>query len=347
MASLYPKKNSPFWYIEFTDEKGEKVNRSTKYRRDNVHQTIAAKQLLNQIEAKGLAREYRETSIQWGKWVNDFFKRRCKSKLTLERYQDGWKWAEFFFIQNKISGPALVRYQTALDYMEWRTSYVKKTGKTVCKNTALLEVKIMALVMNEAVKLGYIPANPINKLGISREEVEEKPALTDDEIITCRKALKKEPEWMRYAFEISLLTGCRLRETSIPLNCINLQRNTITFPSPKGGKKRAFSIPIRADLRPTIKEMISKKYVIQFPFQPSRRWQQFFQKVGLDHLCFHCLRVTFITRLSLEGVPLQAAMRLVNHGSDLVHRIYIRMNVDDLQKYADSARLPSYNGASA
>jgi integrase len=346
MASLYRKKNSPFWYIEFIEE-GVKRNVSTKLRRDDRQQTIEAKKLLNKIEAKMLEGQRKDASIKWGKWVDDFFKRRCTSKLTLERYLNCWKWCQFFFIERKITGPAGVYYQTALDYFEWRTSYVKKTGKTVCKNTALLEVKIMALVMSEAVKLGYIPSNPINKLGISREEAEEKPALTDNEIIICQKALKEEAEWMRYAFEISLKTGCRLRETSIPLHCISLERNSITFPKPKGGKKRAFTIPIRNDLRPVIKEMVKRKYVIEFPFQPSRHWQRFFQKVGLNHLCFHCLRVTFITRLALEGVPLAAAMRLVNHGSELVHRIYIRLNVDDLLEYANLARLPSYNGANA
>ena len=341
MASLYVKKNSPFWYIEFVDKDGKKINRSTKLRRDDRHQTIEAKKLVNDMEAASLERRFKETSIKWGDWVDKFFIRRCKSKLTLERYRNCWKWLTYFFVEKKIIGPAYVFYKTALDYLEWRTGYVKKTGKSVGKNTSLMEVKVLSLVMQEAVRLEYINANPVQKLGISRDTPDEKRPLEDEEIIACRKALINEPDWMRYSFEIGLLTGCRLRETAIPLRYINLERNTITFPSPKGGNKKSFSVPIRNDLRPTIEEMVKRKYVVEFPFQPSRRWGQFFNKIGLKDICFHCLRVTFVTRLALKGVPLPVAMKLVNHGSDLVHRIYIRLNVEDLREHVNSTPYPS------
>ena len=32
---------------------------------------------------------------------------------------------------------------------------------------------------------------------------------------------------------------------------------------------------------------------MEFSFQPTRRWQQFFIKIKKPHLCFHCLRVTY------------------------------------------------------
>lgn len=347
MASLYPKKNSPYWHIHFKNPAGKWANKSTGFRRDNRQETILAKKLVHEMEFRGLVKQSKESSIQWGKWVEEFFKRRCKSKLTLERYLDGWKWCYFYFIEKKIIGPAFVNYQTALDYIEWRTSYKKKTGRVVSKNTALLEVKILSLVLQECVKLGYIQSNKIQKLGIPRDIVAEKPALSDEEIIICKKALLKEPDWMRISFEISLNTGCRLRETAIPLNCIDSKRDMITFPTPKGGKKRAFSIPIPDGLRPTINEILKRRFIVAFPFQPSRRWQQFFKKVELPHLCFHCLRVTFVTRLAQEGVPLSVAMKLVNHGSELVHRIYVRLTVDDLRPYANSVRLPSLRVSNA
>ena len=78
------------------------------------------------------------------------------------------------------------------------------------------------------------------------------------------------------------------------------------------------------------------------PFQPSRKWGHFFKMLGLDHLCFHCSRVTKVTRLRREGVPREVAMRLVNHSSELIHLLYDRHRVDDLRAYSDagSAGLP-------
>jgi hypothetical protein len=53
------------------------------------------------------------------------------------------------------------------------------------------------------------------------------------------------------------------------------------------------------------------------------------------HLCFHCLRVTYVTRLAQAGVPLSLAMRLTNHSDELVHRIYQRLGVEDVRQYAN------------
>ena len=167
--------------------------------------------------------------------------------------------------------------------------------------------------------------------------------MTDKEIQVILKALKEEPEWMQTAFEISLHTGCRLRETRIPIDCLDFAENKITFPAPKGGEDRAFSIPMPSALRPLLGRIrkAKKKFTLEFPFQPSRRWQQFFIKIKLPHLCFHCLRVTYVNRLRRAGVPREAAMRLVNHASDLVHQIYQREKVEDVAQWRDAVQFPT------
>ena len=142
------------------------------------------------------------------------------------------------------------------------------------------------------------------------------------------------------AFDISLHTGCRLRETRLPLNCIDFAENKITFPSPKGGEDRAFSVPMPSALRPLFERICQarQKFTVEFPFQPSRRWQQFFIKIKKPHLCFHCLRVTYVNRLRRAGVPREAAMRLVNHSSDLIHQIYQREKVSDVAQWRDAVQ---------
>ena len=45
-------------------------------------------------------------------------------------------------------------------------------------------------------------------------------------------------------------------------------------------------------------------------------------------------------RLRRAGVPREVAMRLVNHASELVHRVYQREKVEDVVKWRDAVRFP-------
>ncbi len=97
-----------------------------------------------------------------------------------------------------------------------------------------MELKLLAMIIGEAVRLGHADANPLVSLKLRRDKAAKKPELSDREIVAIQSALVAEPEWMQTAFEIALHTGCRLRETRIPLNCIDFAEDKITFPSPKG-----------------------------------------------------------------------------------------------------------------
>ena len=172
----------------------------------------------------------------WDYWVPKFFERHCPTKATLDRYEDAWKWVALWLQNNRIHSPRQLTYRLGIDYLEWRTTFKKRTGKIVGRNTAILELKLLSLVMGEAVRLGHADANPLVSMKIRRDRQPKKPELTDDEILEIQEALRDEPEWMQASFEIGLHTGCRLRETRIPLSCVDFRECKITFPSPKGGE---------------------------------------------------------------------------------------------------------------
>ena len=92
--------------------------------------------------------------------------------------------------------------------------------------------------------MGHADTNPLVSMKIRRDRPPKKPELTDDEILEIQTASNEEPEWMQVSFAIGLHTGCRLRETRIPLSCVDFRQCKITFPSPKGGEDRAFPIPL-------------------------------------------------------------------------------------------------------
>jgi integrase len=342
MAYLYRKKRSPFWYVVYFDGDQKERHRSSGFRADSPDETEQAKALRAELEAKEHHRKPMGESERWDTWVPKYLERHCQSPLTLERYLDAWKWVAFWLEKERLSAPRTITYRKAIEYIDWRTGYKKKTGKRVGRNTAILELKTFATIMAEAMRLGHADVNPLASLKLKRDKPDKKPEMTDEEIIAIDAALKEEPEWMQISFAIALHTGCRLRETRIPLHCIDFRKGRITFPTPKGGESRAFSIPLPTALRPLLEKLKAKgqEYTLEFPFQPSRRWGQFLEKIKKAHLCFHCLRVTHITRLWRDGVPMDAAMRLVNHASELIHKIYQREKVDDVMKWRDKVQFP-------
>jgi integrase len=340
MAYLYRKKRSPFWYVQYVDSGNQKHDKSTGLRADDPNETAKAKALRAELEANEHRKVSATSTGSWDNWVLKYLDRHCQTARTLQRYRGNWKWLALWLQLNRLHVPRAVTYRLALDYLDWRTAFKKKTGKTVNRNTAIMELKLLAMIMGEAVRLGFIEANPLVSLKLRRDKARKKPELKNEEIGAIKDALQTEPEWMQVAFEIGLNTGCRLGETRIPLECIDFGETKITFPNPKGGEQKAFSIPMPTALVPLLQKLKAENraYTLDFPFQPSRRWQQFFIKMKMPHLCFHCLRVTYINRLRRAGVPREAAMRLVNHASALVHEVYQREKVDDVMQWRDAVR---------
>jgi integrase len=200
------------------------------------------------------------------------------------------------------------------------------------------------MVMKQAVRLEFAQGNPFAQLGIERVEPKEKAELTDADIDVIREALKKKPEWMQLAFEIALQTGCRLSDTSIYMKDIDLERRTITFQKPKGGKKRAFTIKFSVNLLPLFEklkgdsrektlELPQKNY--SYPEINTNNFSRFFkslhkeEKLSDPSITFHSTRVTFITRHARARTDERIVKKLVNHSSTLVHQIYSRLKAED------------------
>jgi len=338
MASLMKRGDSPYWWIRHKDKQGKWVQSSTGLRRDDQNDTAKAHDVLAKIQKREAANSARQAPAAWSRWVIPYLERHSKSEKTLLAYKARWKWLHMWLSEEGIHFPRAVRYKHALAYVEWRSTYVKRTGRSVSRNTAITEIKLLAFIMNEAVRLEFAENNPLAHLDIPRSKPKEKPEIFDDEIAVIRRELENEKwgDWMRLCFEVGLNTGLRLSECRLEMNKVDLNAKTITV-KPKGGEKRTFSIPIPEAILPILEEAKAsgRSHLFDFPFQPSRKWQHFFHMCGLDHLTFHSLRVTYATRLFRAGVRREAAMRLMNHADELVHRIYTRLGADDVR--ADAA----------
>ena len=338
MASLYTIARSPFWYLQFTED-GRRRNKSTGLRHDNESETSQARILRAKWEAKELTEGAPPKTEGWD-WVHDFIASTSENANTRRRYLKAWEWIGLFLSRAGLNHPNQIRFKHGQAFATFRSTFKKRTGKVASINTSRQEAKIFSLIMSRAVQLELAQGNPLVRMKLPKTDPPEKPAITPQEFALILPALESEPEWMRLAFLISMHTGCRLRETRLPLSCVDFARRTITFPCPKGGRKKAFTRPLPDELLPVLWPVRAREFTLDFPFQPSRRWGQFFQKLHLDHLCFHCLRVTYVSLLAKTGVPLSVAMRLVNHASETIHRIYQRLGVEDVRAYAGQIHVP-------
>ena len=284
--------------------------------------------------------------------TNRLFERECAFRYVAWRKKEksitGGPWQE----------------EPPLDKADLKKSTTKRCLRKAKQNTALAELKLLSLLFREAVRRKYVTENPLAELGIQREAAPEKPALTDEQIACIRRMLAEDgwPRWMSIAFEVALYTGCRLEETCVYLsdvwiNDASPKKSTIAFRKPKGGRKgdKAFRVPLRPELIPLFKKLKAERlgsdpraYEPLPPegcsewWTPSRALHRLFRSDPLlAGCCFHCTRVTFITRGAIANVPLAKMMRLVNHANQMIHRIYQRLESVDVENDSHSIQLPA------
>ena len=170
MAYLYRKQRSPFWYIQYFDADKVKHDKSPGLRTDDPNDTFKAKAIRAEMES----REYQNvpliSNVAWDSWVPKYFERHCQTSRTLQRYSGNWKWLSHWLQIRRLHSPRSITYRNALDYLDWRTTFKKRTGKTAGRNTAIMELKLLAMIMGEAVRLGYADANPLVSLKLKRDK---------------------------------------------------------------------------------------------------------------------------------------------------------------------------------
>ncbi len=334
MASLYKRDRSPFWYIKYKDASGKTIQESTGYRHAVPAQTKKARIHMREKQLLELKREKGSEHGAWRAWVEKFLEDHYKTQAkTLRRYKTCWRNLQAYLDERKILAPHQLKFDDCIEYMDWRQSGQPHLGIYAVKhNTARQDLKILHLICERAIKRGLIVANPCRHLGIKRHKSPEKPELSDDDISLIRGKLTElqMPEWMSISFEIAIHQGVRLSETSFPLSCIDWKKGNIEF---HAKRDQRYSVSIHPKLLPLLERLKREKRTktCDLPQMASKEWWRFFKKIGLSQkgVCFHCTRVTVITRLIRAGWSEAAVMNVVHHASTEVHRIYQRLGVED------------------
>lgn len=339
MASYYERPNSPYFWIRFQRPDKTWGARSSGIRKD----ATGALRRISQLVADETAKESMATADGSGAllrtWVPGWIDYKYSNAGTLWRYRNAWAHLDQFFKARRVLHPGEVTYALCHEFMRWRTDETQakeEKRRKAAWNTALLELRMLGAVMQEAVRRGLITANPCGRLGIGRQNQGEKREITREEEDEIFKLLRAKPiaKWMAEVFLVGMRQGCRLMEARVPLDRIDEKAMSITFRI-KGGKFH--TAPLHKDLLPLVKKARKEKreVLVDVPPQASVRFGQFFERKGFVGLCFHCTRVTVVTRLCRAGFSESQTMAYVGHADALVHAIYRKLKPRDVAHLGD------------
>jgi site-specific recombinase XerD len=326
MASLFQKEDSPFWQLRYRDDAGKWRKRTTKFRIGIGTETAEARrECAAQTLRERSANRAGEAPL-WKNWVQDWIDDHFSNPRSRTRAVNAWTHLEAWLEREKFTTPAFVRYEHAAAYLRQR----KKEG--AAHNTALLEVKFMSEILQEAVRRTFIPGNPWVKLGMKRERGKVKPEITADqaEVVTRALVEKKKPQWMHDSWLIYTCQGVRCTEADVPMADVQEDLGVIWFGRTKGD--RPFATKIHPDLMPLIKRRRKEgaERLVDLPPNAAKRWWIFLKKRLKLPFSIHSTRVTVATQMARAGVDKNQAMAFLNHSSELVHRTYQRLRPDDL-----------------
>lgn len=343
MASIVTRDDSPFFFLSFKDTATwQWRKRKLPIRQDDPdakRKCAMALAKAEMAEAAAMPAQGRVEYRGWS-WVPGFIAQHYENVLSRQRAVNAWAAVQVFIEERGIGSPDLVTFAHGHEYVAWRQAPTAGSGiKARKKNTALLEVKIWSVIQQHAVRLGLALANPLFRLGIKRERPKVKPEISAEDQARIEQALRCDaPDWMRDAWAVAMLQGCRLRQAACPLERIDLERRVITLPRQKG---KEHTMPLHSALVPLVEKRRAEgaQRLVEMPALPSKAWRQFFDKLGMREVSFHSTRVTVNTRLLRAGFSTAQVMSLIGHSKEETNMIYRRLNPVDVRDQLETLKV--------
>ena len=216
---------------------------------------------------------------------------------------------------------------------------VKLREKGNATTTINNKIRTVRSAIKSAVLRGFAAKVP-DATGLRQPEELEPPRIaTDDEetkLLDAAEALFSLP--MRAMIFTALNTGGRRGELfALPWARIRLDgaKPQLHFAKTKGHRDRY--VPINPDAVDVLRKVRMQTAFGAGPFadlEPrfNQEWTRIVAKAGVDHITFHDLRATYVTRLILAGVSLPVVQRLAGHADiKTTIKYYTWVNDSDLR----------------
>jgi len=341
MAYLTKHARSPYWYVRFRDLRtGRWREENLKLRHDDPKASLKAlKAAEKRTTEETIVRPVRGENF--ADWAPEYISEHYRNQETKKRSAYFWSTIHVWLHEKGLKHPSEILYRHAQDYMNWRTG---PGGEEAGWNTARHEVKFLSFLMNEAIRRGYTESNGLALARLPIRPAKQKREITIKEIGPVRKAMAEGEPWMATAFELQLHLGCRFSEARISKKQINFRASTVTITDAKrqeGDPRKNFTVPMNAHLKAFLQTIDwYEGFTLPELHRTMNRDYNAALEKGARGLTSHCLRVSFVSRCHRAGLGEHEAMRLVNHSTRLVHRMYSRLNVEDARSAMERVPLP-------
>jgi len=336
MASTYLRPDSPFIWIRFKDATGKWKNANSGFRKN-----VASDRRQAKLVAQEKSLQESTTRVQqpgrsaFDAWVPAWIEQKWGNKPeTLRKYRRCYRVWMAYFAKVGATMPSAVTREMVLDYVSQRE------GSGAGRNSALWDVSFIGQVLGEAVKRDYCRANVARSLGLSRVEQIHKTPWTPEQIQRAIDAA--EPfSWVETVLLLGKYQASRLGQAEVPLAAIDLNRGVIAWPSSVMKQGKAFVQSIDPEFMPALKRIVERRRALgestltTLPRDPSPslHLRRFLDGIGLHGLSVHGLRVSWVTRAALSGVPLAITMQFCNHSDRLVHQVYTQVAAGDVNQF--------------
>jgi len=216
---------------------------------------------------------------------------------------------------------------TKADLRKWHTSWGDR-GPTIANQT----LRLFRGIYNHALKVHEgLPANPATAVDPFKER-QHRPILTWDELPDWWVKVEKLKNPTRRAYWKFLLFSGLRRVDAATLKWEDVHDDHIHRPCPKGGKDRAFDLPLSPQLEEILREARDARDKLHpnspyvFPAHSKSGHIETTAEKSIPGISPHMLRRTFATACIEAGLDPYTVKRLLNHqlGGNDVTAIYLK-----------------------
>lgn len=319
------------YYADYVNGSGERVRCSLKTRdrkqAEEKHDTLKAASWRQSQLSEKPRRSWKEAAVRF---LNETqHKRSRESDISRFRWLDSWMGNLYL---DQIDHDLIQRL------VEIRSATVKPA--TINQDLALIRTIIKRAVrewswLDREVHVKMLPMNN------ARDRV-----LSESEEVRLLQAL---PEHLKDIVRLALATGLRKGNLiGLRWEWVSFERQTLTIPASEMKNNVALGIPLTSTTLAILRRQRGKHPDFVFSYKGNRltslanaTWQLACKRADIKDLTVHDLRRSWATRMAIQGVPIDAILRLGgwNNYAMLLKR-YAHLQPEHLREAAEMASKP-------
>lgn len=298
MSSLYLRKDSPFYWIDYSIDGIRQKPFSTKTKDKSLAKAIKAKLDADISQTGAVFMPRRKNARQ----IFEEYKRFKSGKLTRKTSV-----TDFHRIQTYIEKECIISIQQITENSLKAHLDQRITDDKISHQTANHTIAAVKAFMYFALKSGYVMKNPIARMEKFRLPVKEPKFLTTEELCRLIEAAKNNSIFPVVA--TAVYTGLRYSEVMrLEETDVDLENGILRVNLSKSGRFRL--VPVRDELKNILKDNPPPFKVKWF----ADKWNKT-KKAAKLNIRFHDLRHTFCSLAVMSGVDLRTVRDLAGHQS--------------------------------